>query len=63
MLSLCKYYTPHPTLIAFSALCSHPTISQPVYAHDAANDNDAMTFIIEFTEGSFLADRRLHFLA
>ena len=44
-------------------LCSPPVISQSVYTQDAGNVNDAMTFSIEATERSFLADGRLHLFA
>jgi hypothetical protein len=64
MLSLCKCYAPlHPTQNACSALCSPPAISHSLYTHVAGNDNDAVTFSIEATEVSFLADRRLHLFA
>jgi hypothetical protein len=56
--------TPPPgRTILCSALCFPPAISHSVYTHDVGNENDAMTFSIEATEGSFLADGRLHLFA
>jgi hypothetical protein len=46
--------------ILCSALCFPLAISHSVFTHDAGIENDAMSFSIEATEGSFLADGRLH---